>query len=328
MPVLSVLTYHHVFEPSSSYRFDPAVADASPKQFREHLELLARHCTAIGIDDVCAALDGAPLPKNPLLLTFDDGYRSNIETALPILKSVGMKAAFFIATSFVTERRMYWWEAIAYLVKQAKKRQISLSYPALHTFDLSDQAGSAFNLSRVIKNTPGLDVDRFITSIAEAAGVEWNRDIERDLANELIMTWDQIREISAAGMDIESHCKHHRVLETVPRDELDDELLGSRLELEAQIGKPVRAVAYPVGRSIAKHGHIRDAVAAAGYKVGFTNSSGVNMMWPTMARGLVDRFDIKRISTDRDLSDSMLLAHIAVPPLGYKHPGSAEDSGR
>ena len=31
-------------------------------------------------------LHGSPLPDKPIVLTFDDGYKDNVETALPILK--------------------------------------------------------------------------------------------------------------------------------------------------------------------------------------------------------------------------------------------------
>ena len=61
------------------------------------MEMLARYGTPIGIDELVRALDGAPLPKNPVMVTFDDGYRSCHDVALPILRAVGMRATFFVA---------------------------------------------------------------------------------------------------------------------------------------------------------------------------------------------------------------------------------------
>ena len=90
------------------------------------------------------------------------------------------------------------------------------------------------------------------------------------------MTWDQVRALARAGMDVESHGRRHRVLQTLDDATLDDELAGSRADLEAQLGRPVRAIAYPVGRRIAREARIRDALAAAGYRIGLTNQSGVN----------------------------------------------------
>src|SRR5213075_2805424 len=109
--------------------YDPGVADATPVQFRRQMEMLARYGTPIGIDDLVRALDGAPLPKNPVMVTFDDGYRSCHEVALPILRQVGMRAVFFIATSYINERRLYWWEKIAVALSQARVATARLTYP-------------------------------------------------------------------------------------------------------------------------------------------------------------------------------------------------------
>src|SRR5687767_248736 len=74
---LSIVTYHHIADDDPGYPYDPSIADATPAQFRRHLEMIARYCTPIRIDDLVAALDdGAPLPRNPVMVTFDDGYRS------------------------------------------------------------------------------------------------------------------------------------------------------------------------------------------------------------------------------------------------------------
>ena len=60
-------------------------------------------------------------------------------------------------------------------------------------------------------------------------------------------------------------------------------------------------------------------MAAAGYRVGFANSGGVNPLWPAALRGAlaVDPFDLRRISTERSMSDAMFLTQLAIPPLGY-----------
>jgi len=131
-----------------------------------------------------------------------------------------------------------------------------------------------------------------------------------------------VRALARAGMDVESHGRRHRVLTTLDDEALEDELVGSRIELEAQLGRPVRAIAYPVGRRIARDGRIRDALASAGYRMGFSNKTGVNRLWPLPLRGMlpVDPFDVRRLSTDRDFSDSMFLTQIAMPNLAYVDP--------
>jgi peptidoglycan/xylan/chitin deacetylase (PgdA/CDA1 family) len=312
VPLLTIVTHHHVFEPGRDYPFDPEVVDATPDQFRRRMELVARRFNVVGIDELCRALEGAPLPPNPAVVTFDDGYRSCLEVAVPILRAVGLRAVFFVATSFVTERRLYWWERIAYVLRRAGPRRVRLAYPAPEELDLASPA-AARRLLSLVKDTPGLDVDRLLAELSSAAGVEWGTSLERRLADELILTWDQVRALRDAGMDVESHTRRHRVLETLDAAELADELAGSRADLARELGRPARAIAYPVGRPIAHVRRVREAVAAAGYDIGFTNGSGTS--W--LGRGL-DRLDVRRLAVDREMSDALFLGQMAIPGLAYR----------
>jgi peptidoglycan/xylan/chitin deacetylase (PgdA/CDA1 family) len=324
-PVLSIITYHHVAEHDPSYPYDPSVADATPAQFRRQMETVARYGTPVGIDDLVRAIAGGPLPRNPMMVTFDDGYRSCHDVALPILRAVGVRATFFVATSFVSERRLYWWERIAVMLDDYRRRPrcstCSIGYPRALTLDLGDGRIQETHeaLTDIIKDTADLDVDRFLRELAAALDVEWTPEIEARHADHLIMTWDQVRALARAGMDVESHGRRHRVLQTLDDATLDDELAGSRRELEAQIGRPVRALAYPVGRRINGERRIRDALVAAGYQIGMSNQSGVNRWLPPPLRALtpIDPFDVRRLATDRTISDAMYLTQMALPQLAY-----------
>jgi peptidoglycan/xylan/chitin deacetylase (PgdA/CDA1 family) len=255
------------------------------------------------------------------MVTFDDGYASCHDVALPILRAVGIRATFFISTSFVSERRLYWWERVALIVNQATQSATLTSPKPLTLVPRSRMSRIA--LLDAIKDTPQLDVDQFLDGVAEALGVTWNTEIEAGYANGLIMTWDQVRGLARAGMDVESHSRRHRVLTTLDDANLRDELAGSREELEAQLGRPVRAIAYPVGRRIRRDGRdnerIRKAIEAAGYRIGLSNGSGVNRIWPGALAGVLpfDRFDVRRLSLDRSMSDAMYLTQLALPRLSY-----------
>lgn len=314
---VSIVTFHRIAEVDDGEPYDPDVVDATPAQLRRHVETLARVGTPIGIDMLIRALDGGKLPPNPVMLTFDDGYRSCREVVLPLLLRIGVPATFFIATAFAGGRRLYWWEQIAAILHAARGRSGDLAYPRPLRIDAS-APGARRVLGDLVKNTPGLDLDRFLGELRTALEVPWSPEIEAHLAAPLISTWDDIRALAAAGMDVESHTRNHRVLETLDRAALWDDLVGSRHDLEAQLGRPVRAIAYPVGRR--PPAWIRRTVAEAGYRIGLTNAGGVNHMWPT-AMYPIDPFELRRISTERSLSDAMFLTQIAVPRLGFGRRG-------
>ena len=171
LPMVSIITYHHIADHDPGYPYDPEVADATPHEFRWQMEWIAQYCTPLGIDDLIAALDGAPLPSNPVMVTFDDGYRTCHDIALPILRSVGVRATFFVSTQFISERRLYWWERIALVLALAKRDVAHITYPADVDIDRRDPKLRSM-LVDLVKNTPNLDVDQFTDGLARALGVE------------------------------------------------------------------------------------------------------------------------------------------------------------
>ncbi len=315
---VSIVTYHHVADEDPAYPYDRGVADATPHQFRRQMELLARWGTPIGIDDLIRATEGAPLPTNPVMVTFDDGYRSCHDVVLPILRAVGMRATFFVATGYVSDRKLYWWERIAIYLNHARVETATMTYP--RPFEVRPrEPGTQRELSDLIKDTPNLDVTRFLDELAKALRVDWTPEVEKEHAANLIMTWDHVRSLSRAGMDVESHSRWHRVLQTLDDNALRDELDGSKRDLEAQLGKPCRAIAYPVGRRISHVQRIREAIVRAGYRLGLTNASGATRIWPSLLQNVLptDRLDISRLQLDREMSDAMYLTQLAVPQFAY-----------
>ena len=129
---MPVLTFHRIHESSAEYPYDDGVIDATPKEFERQIATVAKYFTPVGVDDVVRFLDGAPLVKNPILVTFDDGYRDNYEVAMPILKKHGVRAVFFIATEYINRRRLFWWDRIAYAIKKSRRRSLALEYPFPH----------------------------------------------------------------------------------------------------------------------------------------------------------------------------------------------------
>jgi peptidoglycan/xylan/chitin deacetylase (PgdA/CDA1 family) len=314
-PWLSVLTYHRFVNGNSGEPFDDGVVDVTVEDFERQVVCLKRHFSVIGIDELCAFAAGGSLPPNPVAITFDDGYLDAHEHALPILTKHSCKAIFFVPTSYITERRMYWWDRAAYLLKHSKHMKFRTEYPLPLEVDLEkDRSQEIHRILRIIKHK-ALDLDRFLDELGEAAGVRWDRDVERAFANRLLMNWDHVRALRHAGMDVQSHTRTHRVLQTLDAAELTDELVGSRVDLERELGCRVRSVAYPVGKPLDATSPIRAALAGSGYELGFTNGTGPTPLW-----GDVDPFDIRRQAVERSQSEEYLLSILAVPPLAPKHP--------
>jgi peptidoglycan/xylan/chitin deacetylase (PgdA/CDA1 family) len=315
-PWLNILTYHRFLNRDGNEPFDDGVVDVTIERFERHIACLTEHFNPVGIDELCAFARGGKLPPNPVAVTFDDGYLSAHTHGLPILQRHGCKAIFFIATSFITERRVFWWDRLSYLLKHCTRDEIRLDRPfSIHVDLRGDRSASIHRILRVIKACSADDRVRVLDAIARATGVPWTREMERAFADRLLMSWDQVRALRKAGMDVQSHTRTHQPLRTLPPDVLADELEGSRTDLERELGEPVRALAYPVGNPLEDASPIRAAVKKAGYEIGFTNGTGPMPLW-----GRVDPFNIRRQTVGRDFAEPYLLGLLAVPFLAPKHP--------
>lgn len=61
------------------------------------------------------------------------------------------------------------------------------------------------------------------------------------------VSWDALRRMADEGLDLGSHTWSHPDLRTVDGTDLTREIRGSRGELEARLGHPVRSFCYPRG---------------------------------------------------------------------------------
>src|ERR1041385_2031104 len=108
LPWLPVITFHRVVDINALYAFDEDVIGVTPSEFARQLAILRANFSRVTITDVIRAIDrGGGLPNNPVLVTFDDGYRDNHDIVLPLLRRYGVKATFFIATDYISRRRIF-----------------------------------------------------------------------------------------------------------------------------------------------------------------------------------------------------------------------------
>jgi peptidoglycan/xylan/chitin deacetylase (PgdA/CDA1 family) len=98
-----ILEYHVVQTPPAGAPY-PQLYVRVP-QFAAEVRWLARHrYHAVTMDQVDAAWTrGAPLPRRPVVFTFDDGYRSTYTHALPILRRRGWPGVVNLEVRRVTD---------------------------------------------------------------------------------------------------------------------------------------------------------------------------------------------------------------------------------
>ncbi len=135
----------------------------------------------------------------------------------------------------------------------------------------------------------GLSATVYVTTRYVGATSRW-LDGEGEGARPML-DWEQIVDLTQAGIEIGAHTETHVQLDTVPRGRAAREIEGSRDALAAVVG-PLASFAYPYGYNRAS---VRRQVREAGFTNAYTVGDGI-------ASAADDRFAITRAIVAADTS--------------------------
>lgn len=305
---LVVFNYHRVGNPHHS-TLDHGVWSASAEQFDEQLRLIPRHCDVIGLKD----LDRALLDRRGRygLITFDDGYRDNYELAYPILRRHRLPALFCLTTGFLDHHRVAWWDEIAWMIHTSPRTRLEASpWTGPLVLDETRQEHAILQLLGVFKQLPWEQTGPFLDFLAQATDAG---RCPTDVDGPTWMTWDMVREMRQAGMDVAGHTVTHPILARLTPDRQWYEIAESKLRIEAELGETIEAFSYPVGAPDCFDAATRQCLERAGFRWAFSFSGGY------AAAGHSDPFNIPRIAVHPRLSPARVEALLTLPQVFARH---------
>ncbi|MEQ1907236.1 MAG: polysaccharide deacetylase family protein [Vicinamibacterales bacterium] len=297
-PVLMVLTYHRIGD-SLSTPYDSGVFSATADELDDHIRHIKKRFHLLTPEETIAMARGAGPTRASVLFTFDDGYLDNYEAAFPVLRSHGVSAMFFLATGFVGSSRVPWWDRMAFVIKQCPTSTIRLRYPQPVEFDV-EKLGLlevSRRILRIYRSPAVTDPERFERELAEAClATPPGND-----ASPLFMSYEQAREMQAAGQVFGSHTHSHTILSTLSAAAQREEFRASREILERELNTTIDVLAYPVGSTHAFSGQSIEGLKATGYRAAFSHYGGLNRP------GEIDPYDIRRLPMDRPSTSRLRL---------------------
>jgi len=272
-----IVGYHRVVENfAQSARTSIPAMLISLAMLNRHLEWIGRRFDFVSIEEITARHDrGYRYGKPAAAVTFDDGYRDVYEQAFPLLKAKGIPAAVFVVTSLIGTSHPPLFERLYLALVRAERagsspraRLARLVLPlGVEVPRLSDprvQGADPFRLTRLLLETlPRESLDRVVQALESEVGQD-----DDALRERRPLTWDMLREMQRSGITIGSHTRRHALLTLEDEARVMEETLGSRRDLEDNLGARVLHFAYPNGwfdtATIA-------CVRTAGYRFAYTS---------------------------------------------------------
>ncbi len=298
-----VLRYHAVAAgdaPGSIY----AGPDITIPQhlFAAQMRFLQRAYTPMPLGPVVEAIAaGSAPPAGAVVVTLDDGYADNYHNALPVLRTLAMPATVYVATEPIDDGPALWNSELRAAVLASRVQTLRVEIGGGCTFALGDPTSRQHAIKELTNVLVPVDATlrrRILSTIRHELGINGDLDLSG-----VMLTSAQIREMHQAGVTIGAHTQTHSNMTLLTREQVREELAGSRQRLEAIIGAPVPDFAFP--NTGGRYPHYNDAAASVVREVGFR--SGVTSSPGVVAVGS-DPFQLPRVGVSPRLYQEAPLA--------------------
>ena len=254
---LAVLAYH-------------AIED--PERFEVHADLIRRDMNALSQEEALDAIRGVRrgLPRRAVLITFDDGHRSVLDVAMPILRERGLPAVVFVVAGLLDTTSMLWTAEVASLA----------AGPGGHA-----AAGDARRFVRSLKRMPDEERVEAIEQLRSREGVEPQSTIQ--------LRREDLPALESAGIAVGNHTLTHPCLSRCTDAKIWHELQEAHDVITTAIGHHPTTFAYPDGDCDER---VKRIVEATGYEAAFLFDHRLS---PTPAP---DRLAVSRIRVNSKAS--------------------------
>jgi peptidoglycan/xylan/chitin deacetylase (PgdA/CDA1 family) len=215
--------------------------------FRELAAYISREFEAVDLHEATA---GRQTDRLQVICTFDDGWWDNNSVLLPIAQKYGIPLTIFICPELVGQTMPFWPERVIAMKRAANPKV------------------SAREINVVIESLKKLTPEQRNERLGALAKETSQSATATDSVNvDRTLTWQEIVEMSRAGVRFGSHTRSHEILTSVSEEVAREQLDGTATEIEKAVGKACPTFSYPNGNWSAA---TRNIVADAGFKLAVT----------------------------------------------------------
>jgi peptidoglycan/xylan/chitin deacetylase (PgdA/CDA1 family) len=288
-----VLMYHglHAGEIDPLVNFDGLHLHVD--RFARQMEYLARHYTVVPLAEAL----GASARPGRVVITFDDGYASMYRHGYPVLKTLGLPATLFVATSFVEGGAPMWWDRLRLALHATRTAAITVRLRGgavqLATHTRAAKAATLARLHALLRPLPPAERNAALDDLDGARRV--------GAAPYEPATPEQLRAMAEDGISIQSHGVTHEPFGSLSSAAIAAELRASKATVERWTGRAVEWFAYPFGDVDARAAAL---LAPAGY-------AGAVSCRETLSRPGDDRFAIPRVAVGDPISGPQFIAALS-----------------
>ncbi len=240
-----VLLYHRIAS------LVPDIHDlcVPPAHFRAHMDHLRRRYRVMPLEDLARAAADRAIPERAVAVTLDDCSIDALETASPILLEAGVPATFFATSERLDGGHEFWWDTLERILLSEEPVPPRLELVLDRTLTLLPTATAVERASaHRLLHQRLVGAAREEREATMGRLVRWRGAVLPPRASHRPLAAEELARLGERpGHAIGAHTIHHLSLPAQPPAVRDEEVAGNKRHLEAVLGRPVTAFAYPYG---------------------------------------------------------------------------------
>jgi peptidoglycan/xylan/chitin deacetylase (PgdA/CDA1 family) len=270
-----ILTLHHVRPPADDAFQSGRELEIAPAFLEATVGLLRRHqLEPVSLDEMAERLKRGSSRVRFVCLTFDDGYRDNLEWAYPILKRHRIPFAIYLTTGVPDGQPCLWWRTVDRAVAAAPEIEITIGGAPrrLACRTAAEKVAAVAEVHRLLRALPDEAQRRAVVAdLAAQAGVDACAP-----TRELGLTWDELRMLAADPLvTIGAHTVSHPFLCKLPVHEARREMAAGAARIKDMLGTAPAHFSYPYGDAGAAGPRDFALAREAGFATAVTTRPGV-----------------------------------------------------
>ncbi|GJD48803.1 hypothetical protein OPKNFCMD_1529 [Methylobacterium crusticola] len=268
-----ILTFHHVRpdeDPPGAFAPNRLLAITPDFLDRTLAALRAGGFAIVGLSEVPGRLAAGGGAGPFAVLTFDDGYRDNLEHARPVLRRHGAPWTLFVTHDFAEGSGRLWWIELERAIRRLDRvrlPEVGLDLPATDAAGKSAAFAAAY---AALRAGPEATLRAATLRLAGEAGIDAGA-----IARELCLPFDDLRALARdEAVTLAAHTLSHPMLAKHDDAAARREVVEGRALLAARLGRSPEHFSYPVGDPGSAGPRDFALAREAGYRTAVTTRPG------------------------------------------------------
>ena len=215
----AIVTYHAVGRVAANPLISKNVHNVVPDVFRVQIVTLGCGVQILPLETIMRRIVLGRSTSGLAALTFDDGYRSVFEHAIPLIEELRVPATLFVTTS-LAEGKVFWRDKVRWVINEGHIERF-LAFARQH--DARFEGVSAENFYFATKDPAIISsrmVDEMLDRYFDNEGIEM-------ASSGLYCTIDDLKRCESKYLTFGVHGHNHYVLSTLSREEQREDIVRS-----------------------------------------------------------------------------------------------------